>query len=144
VENEEPVAEVENNEPIEVENNRVLAGDSALITPYGNISVVKQLCPLKSVSTCLKFLRETQPKKRLYDNETLILHTAWRGEIVPVHQFLLYSFLATQNLSRTILVYWIEQTTFQSSLNSPLLAPFLNHSNIIFKCYKIDELATVS
>jgi hypothetical protein len=135
--------EKKNIEPLEeLDYDGVLTGDDPCLTPYGKISTVQELCPINNVSKCLKFLRETRPKKRLNDNETLILHTAWRGGIVPVHQFLLYSFLATQNLSRTILVYWIDQSTFQASLDSPLLAPFLNHPNIIFKCYNVNKLAT--
>ncbi len=108
------------------------------MTPFGHVSRLYEDCPNNDTTTCLEFLQKHPPMHiRGNSDELMVFHTAWVGGMVPVHQFLLYSYLATQNLSRSILVYWIEESKYQNFTSDPLLEPLRDHPNIIFKCFNM-------
>ena len=109
-------------------------------SPYGTLDELKVNCPLDNVSQCLTYLDTQKPRERRLDR-VLLFHTAWIGKISPVHTFLLKSFLATQDLSRSILVFWTDADSYQRINNSTFFVPFQNHPNIIFKLFDIKALA---
>ncbi len=114
------------------------------MTPFGHASGLFADCPNNDTTKCLNFLRNHEPLLvRNTSDELIIFHTAWTGGMVPVHQFLLYSYLATQNLNKSILVYWLEAQEYENFTSNPMLAPFKDHPNIYFKCFTLSNLAKV-
>jgi hypothetical protein len=115
-----------------------------LMTPFGHAEHLYTDCPNNDTTACLEFLARTEPKQMPNTNEKLlVIHTAWAGGMVPVHQFLLYSYLATQHLNKSMLIYWLEHSKYENFTSNSLLTPFMNHPNIVFKCLNLTDLARV-
>lgn len=114
------------------------------MTPFGHAEHLYTDCPNNDTTACLEFLARTEPKQMPNTNEKLlVIHTAWAGGMVPVHQFLLYSYLATQHLNKSMLIYWLEHSKYENFTSNSLLTPFMNHPNIVFKCLNLTDLARV-